>query len=356
MWKYNYSDDQKDYLMHVNGFKYIAKVPFKKGFRYFYTKDDYNAYLNSNKVLEQMPAVTPQPIAKITLTEKVHNFLDAKKAPESTNIQGNLLDKGKSILKDLSDAVDKKREELEAERQKKREEEARKQAEEERKKQEEEAQNKSDEADRQSVMNEIFNTLYDKKSDPDETSDEDREEVNPSYSLGLYEYTNNCAYCTATWDMRRRGYDVEANPVSEITINTTEEICSWYDPAPSLVSSDKYADTIERDEEGYINNLRQVEKDITKDILAQGDGARGTFLLSWVGGSGHSVGYEVRGNKVVLVDSQTNQTIKMSEYLQYAESFEYFRMDNLTPNRKITKTCTNKKDVSDIWKYYADYL
>lgn len=344
MWKYNYSDDQKDYLMHVNGFKYIAKIPFKKGFRYFYTKDEYNAYLNGDKITTSIQQPL-QATAGINLTQRVRTFLNNKKDP-ALDRTPNFLDKGKSIFKDLTDTVEDKRKELEEARLKKREEEKRK-AEEERKKAEEEKRKVEEE--KKKTENRGGTEFLDKnlplKDNMDATSDEDRKEINPNYNTGEYEYTNNCAYCTASWDLRRRGYDVEANPVPYPNPNTQEEILSWYQPTPEAHDSLEHFKDFARYNEDYDYLLAdpvQVERTLTKDIAKQGDGARGTFLIWFAGGGGHSVAYEVRGDKVVLIDSQVNETINMRDYLQYAKNYTYFRTDNLTPSDKILKTCHSK--------------
>ena len=59
-----------------------------------------------------------------------------------------------------------------------------------------------------------------KKSEVPYTREEDAILVNPLYDWGGSDYENNCAECTAIYELRRRGYDVESNGESGIGWNS----------------------------------------------------------------------------------------------------------------------------------------
>lgn len=168
------------------------------------------------------------------------------------------------------------------------------------------------------------------------TDDEDQAAINPNYDKTSPEYSKNCAYCTAAYELRQRGYDVEANPMNGMRRifddNTDREITSWYkDPVVQKVS----------DIEG---NEKTVTDRITQDILSQGEGARGQFLMKYRDGSGHSIAYEVTNGEVLLRDCQINKTFKLETGLiNISSKVTYFRTDNLELTDKIKKTVRNRK-------------
>ena len=74
---------------------------------------------------------------------------------------------------------------------------------------------------------------------------------------------------------------------------------------------------------------------IEHDMLNEGEGARGNFVVSWIDGGGHSIVWEVEDGEVVYRDCQSNRKIDIEDYRIYAFSFMYFRTDNLTPNENV---------------------
>ena len=64
-----------------------------------------------------------------------------------------------------------------------------------------------------------------KKTTTEQTNDEHQKAVNPNYSPFTYDNSMNCAFCTATYDLRKRGYDVEANPISTMEGYTFRARC-----------------------------------------------------------------------------------------------------------------------------------
>ena len=183
--------------------------------------------------------------------------------------------------------------------------------------------------------------------DEDMDDDEDMEEVNADnlYEYGdedndgdgypdkydMYGYSNNCAYCTLAYDMRQRGYDVEASAKSQSTLNTEDVIESWYEGGEFT-----HTDTVD-------------PKDLEQDILkTNSEGARGQFCMYFEGGGGHSVSYEVKNGEVLIRDCQLNQEWKLKDYpcLDYLRSDDplmYMRTDNLKPTKKALVGVKNKK-------------
>lgn len=162
------------------------------------------------------------------------------------------------------------------------------------------------------------------------------------YNKENYEY--NCSYCTATYDLRRRGYDVEAMPIDlyndDITNNT--EILSWYEDAELVTGSD-----IMRISQSQIDSQkplseRQVE-DFIESLEEQEDGSYGHLFLYWANnGGGHDVIWEIENGEAIVRDCQTNQTLDPREYLENCCYAEYFRSDNLELADEIRRVVKNR--------------
>lgn len=201
-------------------------------------------------------------------------------------------------------------------------------------------------------------------------------------------YHQNCANCSVAYDMRSRGYDVKAKPhvysedyykndsVDEIArdyytgdkqmaklITENKNGTKLWDPdkqtkqAIKIASSNKNVPTAydtwpyhSAGPSGYsmlfgksVNNKTYVQQ-LEKSILKGGEGSRGIVDFQWAGyNGGHSVAYEVRNNKVVIIDAQSNKEYSISELYDCTWGMEYLRTDNLEPTNNIKKSVENSK-------------
>lgn len=163
-----------------------------------------------------------------------------------------------------------------------------------------------------------YDNLWANKSDGDvDVTGEGYPDKYPSYG-----YTQNCAYCTLAYDMRQRGYNVEASSVSQDTANTEEVIESWYKGGE------------------FTHASSTNPKDIEKEILENNpEGSRGQFCCFWSGGGGHSLVYEVKGGEVWIRDCQVGRKMKLKNYnmSQYFTKDRHYRpMFMRTDNLELT--------------------
>lgn len=180
---------------------------------------------------------------------------------------------------------------------------------------------------------EDFNDLSVKKSES--SVKDDMAAVNPFYySRKKLDYQTNCYSCSAAYDLRRRGYDVEAIADGDRDGATITEVMSWY--------------TIDKKDLKRVkvntSNLNEVVDNIEKDLKKQGDGARGMFLTQWKRGSGHAVIWEVDNGEVLLRDCQTNETVSVYDYAKLSKTIQYFRTDNVDVNTSVLEVVRNKSD------------
>lgn len=144
----------------------------------------------------------------------------------------------------------------------------------------------------------------------------------------------NCLYCTTAYEMRRRGYDVQAQqdwvggirgdmPDAMFEGAKTEML---YDiSGRSLNDSTRIADS------AYGTQL------LMQTVEAQGEGARGYIGVEWNGGGGHSMAYEVVNGKMHLIDCQTGEDLTgediWTEKMAYADRCTVTRVDNCEINK-----------------------
>jgi len=157
--------------------------------------------------------------------------------------------------------------------------------------------------------------------------------VNPNVDKGL-EYQVNCGYCAAAFEMRRRGHDVEAAPLTTGQGIAREEWCDLFEGFQPLSPRSLTPE--------------DVISEMELEILSWGNGARGTvlglFRESFAGRPGHIFSFEVMNGRVVFVDAQ-DAGINAVQYLKdmRPDSIEYGRLNNLKPSAKTIRVALRKR-------------
>ena len=195
-------------------------------------------------------------------------------------------------------------------------------------------------------------TQFLKPKTADTSRDEDQAMINPYYDEDEIAYSMNCVYCTAAYDLRRRGYDVVANPANSVVPPCGEkEISSWYKDT-TIDDWDIYGlDT--RDATGLPPVFS--EEDAAKlysnayDALDKmPDNSYGQFCIWYTLGSGHSMVWEKVGGKITIRDCQTNNAYTYEEFTKvwsgYVESISILRTDDKEPTVKILGVVQNRKE------------
>ena len=163
------------------------------------------------------------------------------------------------------------------------------------------------------------------------TLDADMTACNPKYSKGGV-YKNNCISCALAYDLRRRGYDVEAVPIDTTSaINGSLPVQLGFYKGEKLETFDVPSD----------NNVAM--KQFSDRILKYGDGSRGLLRIRWKNGDGHAAIWEVSGDTVVIRDPQNNTIVNLLDYVRRAKTFYYFRTDNLELTKKAGRLVKNRK-------------
>ena len=162
------------------------------------------------------------------------------------------------------------------------------------------------------------------------TSDADMAACNPKYSKGGV-YKNNCISCALAYDLRRRGYDVEAMPIDTTSAtNGSLPVQLGFYKGEKLETFD-----VSKDPDVAV-------KQFSNQILKYGNGSRGMLRIRWKNGDGHAAVWEVDDGSVVVRDPQNNTIVDLLGYMRRAKTFYYFRTDNLELTNKIFHFVQNR--------------
>lgn len=208
------------------------------------------------------------------------------------------------------------------------------------------------------------------------TKEENMDKVNEEYDPYNSKTSENCTNCSAAYELRMRGYDVEAKPVDDDYNGRGDRVYDYFEDAEKLYinadgSTTKADEKFERKVWGdgvtqrdvkknqeaydfYTKPKTYTEKSIEKAITDNNPpGSRGFIDVTWNGGGGHSIVYEVdNAGKVTIRDSQTYDKYDVSELASRVSTVQITRTDNLQVKRDITNAVTTNDD--DKRKYYAD--
>ena len=180
----------------------------------------------------------------------------------------------------------------------------------------------------------LANLETDKKSglklkDHETTPEEDMKLTNPGYHNFNTNTKNNCALCSTTFELRRRGYDCIAEKAG--FGYQPEEMETWFKGAKSTFYSDEnssspaaYRPTKERSQA-----LLKYAQD---SIVSQGEGARGYLNAYFSATGGHSMAYEVKNGNIIVYDAQCGKKWPIEKITNMSTDIGYIRVDNKEPN------------------------
>ena len=135
-------------------------------------------------------------------------------------------------------------------------------------------------------------------------------DANPYYSDNYREFSENCQRAVFAYEMRRRGYDVEALPTYEN--DEMPRNGNWMSALKGL----KAVDVGKTTENATIKNIE-------KQMASWGNGARAIVRVKWAGGnSGHVFNAEYNNGRLYIFDAQSNRRTTgvnyLKQYLPYA--------------------------------------
>lgn len=210
------------------------------------------------------------------------------------------------------------------------------------------------------------------------SSKEDMEKVNEVYSPYDKASSTNCGNCSAAYELRRRGYDVEAKMADKSYNGDGSRVYDYFEKPEKLYvyedgKTGKANEKFERkiwktqavwtsdekiSKDGYkfytTKKHKYTSEGIEKAIKSNNPpGSRGFIDVTWKEGGGHSIVYEVdKKGKVTIKDSQTYDTYDVSELADKVSHVSITRTDNLKLKKDILNTVKTNTDKERT--YYVD--
>ena len=163
--------------------------------------------------------------------------------------------------------------------------------------------------------------------------------ANPHYdpNATYKEFTENCQRCVIAYELRRRGYDVTAQPTyqgdrlpSGVTRRDGLRNGRWMG-AFQGAKPDKIGDNAR----ALLNKMKEY-----------GEGSRAILQVAWKGGhTGHVVNVEYRHGRVLLFDAQIGKRYNANELFGVVKSgsTQLVRVDHLRISARAKKSVTKDK-------------
>ena len=328
--------------------KYVARVKTANGkYRYFYTREEYNAYRNAKESSE--PKKTSKLKTKLKSVSKFFKDISnsiSKLFNKSKKELGKTIEKGRKFVNDVILGKKKPRSPITTVKEKMHKYIARVKMSngkykyfydtEAYKRYLKRMEYQKDEPDFMKKVPKI-------NEDDDYTEAEDMAEINEAYSPYEKERSHNCVYCSIAYELRCRGYDVQAaENKGWLSYKGSNFAMSDFYENPKMITLDETGK-----EHKSILNATKLHKDFNYDARTvnsailehSGKNTRGEIRVSWKSGSAHSMVYEVLDNGGVIIrDSQVNQVYNMSDLVGLVNQITITRTDNLKLKKDILKT------------------
>ena len=157
--------------------------------------------------------------------------------------------------------------------------------------------------------------------------------TNPNYDKAR-EYQINCQRCVPTYEMRRRGYDVEALGNYDKRLSSLINIRKMWG-----VKSDEIFRNYRKNESGELENLNIAYfKEYLKNIE---NGERHQIGWLWREESGHTILVERKNGILKFIDPQTNKVRNFKEFQDWTKTskgiFWAFRIDDRELDKSMIK-------------------
>lgn len=167
---------------------------------------------------------------------------------------------------------------------------------------------------------------------------------NPHFdkTMTYKEFTENCQRCVIAYELRRRGYDVTAQPTYK---NDNLPSQAYRDRQGRRWSYWMGAFQGAKPESIAAGGPEAAVKALNAAMKRYGDGSRAVLQLVWRGGMGHVVNVEYRNGRVYLNDAQSGGKYSARELFAEVRTADtqLVRVDNLKISERAKKSVTKDK-------------
>lgn len=170
---------------------------------------------------------------------------------------------------------------------------------------------------------------------------EDMAEINEEYSPYDKDRSYNCRYCSMAYELRCRGYDVQAaDKGSDISYLFRSNLDRLYKNPKEITIDESGKEYTSILNETKLHKKFDYDADTVKRAINKhsGNNTRGEIAVSWKSGGAHSMIYEVDSKgKITIRDCQTNSVHRVEELVGIVNKITITRTDNLELKEGILK-------------------
>lgn len=160
--------------------------------------------------------------------------------------------------------------------------------------------------------------------------------ANPYYNPSYDAYTANCQRCVVAYELRRRGYDVVAQPTY---LGDTLPQVAHRDQSGGGANNGRWMGAFQNARVVDVGSRNpsvakarsEVQENINSQMRKWGDGSRAVVQTFWSQGGGHVFNVENRHGRIVWVDAQPGKYVSQKRYTgnMRPDSVGLVRTDNL---------------------------
>ena len=200
------------------------------------------------------------------------------------------------------------------------------------------------------------------------TKDENADKVNEAYNPKDPKHSRNCSNCSAAYELRMRGYDVEAKPVTDgyngrgdrfYDYFENAEVLNIYGDGSTSVIDEKFAHKYSggtltgadvkryKDECDFAKNDQKYTASAIEKAIKDNNppGSRGMIDVNWNDGGAHSIIYEVDSSGTVTIrDAQTYDVYPVDKLASKVSKVRICRTDNLQVKEGILNAVRTNSD------------
>ena len=150
--------------------------------------------------------------------------------------------------------------------------------------------------------------------------------ANPFYSDNYREFSENCQRAVVAYELRRRGYNVTAQPTFE---------------NDKLPKGNRWQGSFKNAKKESIgaSTTKQAREKLNNKMKEYGNGSRAIVSIQWKSGDGHVFNVERRNGKNYYIDAQTGKRYRNETILNGVkpQSVKILRTDNLRVSDRAKK-------------------
>ena len=162
--------------------------------------------------------------------------------------------------------------------------------------------------------------------------------ANPNYNPAYGEFSENCQRCVVAYEMRRRGYDVTAQPSFKgDTMGETAFTSANNKKFLRLTGAFQGAKT----ESVGATTSKKTLSNIKDTMSGYGDGSRAIMTFGWKrGNAGHAINVELKNGKLHFNDAQVGGKYDGAKLMNAikTKSVTLTRTDNLKVSERMKKS------------------